>query len=97
MRDVGRRPAVRVAEELDHAERQLRSGLARERLGEVLADGFREQLAAAEPGLLALERTHGLLHGDFGGRNILVHAGEAGKWEISGIFDWETAAQGPAP
>ncbi len=93
---VGRLPAMRIAEELDCAERQLRSGLARERLGGALADGLRECLAAAEPDLLALERTRGLLHGDFGGRNVLVRAGEAGEWEISGILDWEEAAQGPA-
>lgn len=86
---------VDIAAELDLAERQLRSGPARVRLGETLAGGLRERLAAAEPRLLALSGSRGLLHGDFGGRNVLVR-GEAGAWEISGLLDWEAAAHGAA-
>lgn len=89
-------PAIDVAAELEFAERQLRSGPARVRLGETLADGLRERLAAAEPDLLALDGSRGVLHGDFGGRNILVRAGKAGAWEIGGLLDWEAAAHGAA-
>jgi aminoglycoside phosphotransferase (APT) family kinase protein len=88
-------PVIQVAEALESAERQLRSGLGRARLGEALADSLRERLAAAEPRLLAAERSCGLVHGDFGGRNVLVRAGDAGR-EISGVLDWETAAHGAA-
>jgi Ser/Thr protein kinase RdoA (MazF antagonist) len=87
---------VDIAAELDLAERQLRSGPARVRLGETLADGLRARLTAAGPQLLALDGSRGLLHGDFGGRNVLVRAGKAGAWEISGLLDWETAARGAA-
>lgn len=88
--------AVDVAAELDLAARQLRSGPTRVRLGETLADGVRARLAAAESDLLALDGSRGLLHGDFGGRNVLVRIGTSGTWEISGLLDWETAAQGAA-
>ncbi|HEX2078894.1 MAG TPA: aminoglycoside phosphotransferase family protein [Longimicrobium sp.] len=91
---MGGLPAVRIAAELEHAENRLRTGPARERLGGTLADGLRECLAAEGPRLHALERTCGLLHGDFGGRNILVNAGKTGRWEISGLLDWESAARG---
>jgi Ser/Thr protein kinase RdoA (MazF antagonist) len=93
---VGPLPALQVAVELDRVDRRLRSGLARERLGARLAEELREQMADAKPLLLGLEPARGLLHGDFGGRNVLVRAGDAGQWEISGVLDWETAAQGSA-
>jgi aminoglycoside phosphotransferase (APT) family kinase protein len=95
-REIGRLPTVRVSAALECADEQLRADLARDRLGATLADGLRERLAAAEPLLLVHEQKPGLLHGDFGGRNVLVRAGTTGEWEISGLLDWETAGQGTA-
>jgi aminoglycoside/choline kinase family phosphotransferase len=35
-----------------------------------------------------------LVHGDLGGRNILVASDPEGDWFISGLIDWENAFQG---
>jgi aminoglycoside phosphotransferase (APT) family kinase protein len=85
-----------VATRLAAADEQLRTGLARERLGGALADRLRDGLAGSEPLLLALEHDRGLVHGDFGGRNILVKTTANDEWEISGVLDWEEAAAGAA-
>lgn len=89
-------PAVRVTARLACAEGQLRAGLARERLGGPLADRLRNRLAAAEPLLQAFDHSPGLMHRDFGGRNILVSADADGRWEVSGVLDWEAAGLGAA-
>jgi aminoglycoside phosphotransferase (APT) family kinase protein len=94
--EIGRLRILHVEEELEQAERRLCTGPARERLGAVLADRFRGRLAAARPRLLAREGRPGLLHGDFGGRNVLVGVGEAGRWEVRAILDWESASRGAA-
>jgi aminoglycoside phosphotransferase (APT) family kinase protein len=83
---------IQIAARLSRADEQLRSGLARERLGATLADRIRDRLTL----LQALERTCGLVHGDLGGRNILVKSTRAGEWEISGVIDWEAAGVGSA-
>lgn len=93
---TGQRPSIRVAAMLERAEEQLRAGRARERLGGALADSLRDCLNSRAPALRALERADGLVHGDCGGRNILVRAGAGGGWEISGLIDWEGAAAGCA-
>ena len=89
-------PTIRVASVLERAEDQLRAGRARERLGGELADGLRDCLGSRAPALHALEHTGGLVHGDFGGRNILVRERAGGGWEIAGLIDWEGAAAGSA-
>lgn len=93
---LGPLPAVRVADRLERADRQLRAGPARARLGAVAADGLRGRLAAAEPLLRSREHAPVLLHGDFGGRNLLVGAAAPGRWEVRAVLDWETAAYGAA-
>lgn len=36
----------------------------------------------------------GMLHGDFGGRNILVSQDSEASWRIAGLIDWEAAGRG---
>jgi len=86
------RIAIRIAE----ADAQLRAGLVRERIGGALSDRLRERLEAGAEELNALDRSTGLVHGDFGGRNLLVRTVGDGGWEISGVIDWESAAVGAA-
>ena len=64
---------------------RLRSGLARERLGAALSDALRERLELTD-----LPMTKSLVHGDFGGRNILISA----EGKIAGLIDWEDAFPG---
>ncbi|HEX8173499.1 MAG TPA: aminoglycoside phosphotransferase family protein [Pyrinomonadaceae bacterium] len=85
---------MRAATLLERAEGQLRMGLARERLGDALADELRDCLSNSASVLRALDESSGLVHGDFGGRNILVRTRVGGVWEISGVIDWEEAAEG---
>ena len=53
-------------------------------------------MEAGAPRLCALDRTAGLVHGDLGGRNILVVPLNDGGWRISGLIDWEYAFSGAA-
>jgi aminoglycoside phosphotransferase (APT) family kinase protein len=87
---------IRVAAMLERAEEQLRTGPARVRLGGALADRLRDCLNGSSPTLRALDQTSVLVHGDFGGRNVLVKVSEGGEWGISGVIDWEEAAAGSA-
>lgn len=87
---------MRVATMLRRAEEELRAGLARRRLGGALADRLRDRLNRRAAVLHALDDTSALVHGDFGGRNILVRVGGSGELEISGVVDWEEAAAGSA-
>lgn len=87
---------IRVSTQLGRAGAQLRAGMARERLGGALADRLRECLNRSASALLALDQASALVHGDFGGRNILVKVNEGGGWSISGVIDWEEAATGSA-
>lgn len=89
---VGR--TMRVTTLLERAGEQLRAGRARRRLGDALAGELRDYLSHSAYALRALDKTTGLVHGDFGGRNILVKALWGGEWEISGVIDWEEAAKG---
>lgn len=85
---------MQVSRLLEQSEEQLRGGLARKRLGGALADAMLGCFKASSSTLRALDNRSGLVHGDFGGRNILVKASERGAWEISGLIDWEQAAVG---
>ena len=87
---------MRVATLLRRAEEQLRAGLARQRLGGALADQLCDLLNRRAAVLHALDDTSALVHGDFGGRNVLVRAGGSGEWEISDVIDWDEAAAGSA-
>lgn len=93
-RRIGRLPMIRIASRLDRAEERLRTGLARERLGDVLADSLRNCLNKGARLFSAPEHAGGLVHGDFGGRNILVKVMEGDEWVMSGLLDWEETAVG---
>jgi Ser/Thr protein kinase RdoA (MazF antagonist) len=88
--------SIRIVDRLQTADRQLHSGVARSRLGDALADAFARVLHDETHRLLPLDERHGLVHGDFGGRNVLVRQAGTGMWEISGVLDWECAAAGSA-
>jgi len=75
-------------------EKMLLSGLARKRLGSALADGMWRRLEASADRLCKLDGFARLVHGDFGGRNILVAPSEGGGWRVSGLIDWEGAFSG---
>jgi aminoglycoside phosphotransferase (APT) family kinase protein len=74
----------------------LRQGLARARLGAALADRLDVCFDAWEGSLGELEHDPGVVHGDLGGRNVVVRPvpDDVGRWEVSGVLDWETAAVG---
>jgi aminoglycoside phosphotransferase (APT) family kinase protein len=74
-------------------ERLLR-GRARVRLGEGAADALCRHLSRQAEGFSALGSAKCLVHGDLGGRNILVVSDGGGRWRISGIVDWESAFTG---
>ena len=77
---------------LDKAYRQLLDGRARQRLGAPLADALHKALEAAEPQLAW--GTVCLVHGDLGGRNVLVQRAAAERWRIAGVIDWEACSTG---
>jgi aminoglycoside phosphotransferase (APT) family kinase protein len=77
-------------------EAMLLRGLARKRLGGGLADAMWRRLEVSAVRLRALDHIACLVHGDLGGRNILVAPAEDGGWRISGLIDWEAAFSGSA-
>lgn len=86
---------IQVTDMLERTGEQLHTGLARKRIGRALSDSLRDRLNSNADALQALDNSSALVHGDFGGRNILV-ANEKGQWKISGVIDWEDAAMGSA-
>ncbi len=76
------------------SEEGLRRGLARKRLGAALADALWRRLETRALCLSAFEGGACLVHGDLGGRNILVAPAEDGGWRVSGLIDWEKAFAG---
>lgn len=81
---------------LQRSVEQLRAGLARARLGATLADALRSSLEASAVQLCALDLVPCLVHGDLGGRNILVAPAGGEAWRVSGLIDWEKAFRGAA-
>jgi aminoglycoside phosphotransferase (APT) family kinase protein len=81
---------------LQFSEESLRRGLARLRLGDALADALWRLLEAGALRLGALDCATCLVHGDLGGRNILVAPIGNGHWRVSGLIDWEEAFSGAA-
>ena len=77
---------------LDRAYAQLTEGRCRERLGAPLADAIKAGLEAAEPTLAWGSVC--LVHGDFGGRNLLVQRAAGDRWRITGVIDWEATSTG---
>ncbi len=90
----GRVRPLSTSDALAVAVERLRNGLARSRLGDRLADAVRRLFAAAADRLAAADRAHGLAHGDFGGRNIIVVPAENERWRIVALLDWEQAFAG---
>jgi aminoglycoside phosphotransferase (APT) family kinase protein len=77
-------------------EEMLLRGLPRKRLGAELADALWRLLEASAVSICALNRDALLVHGDLGGRNILVALTESGGWRVCGLIDWEFAFSGSA-
>jgi aminoglycoside phosphotransferase (APT) family kinase protein len=77
-------------------EEMLLRGPARARLGAALADALCYQMVKNGVRLCALDRAFSLVHGDLGGRNIIVLPGDDGNWRITGLIDWETVFFGSA-
>ena len=74
------------------AERRLGEDPVRDRLGAATADALRALLERVGPRLRTDEPPH-LVHGDLGGRNLLVRADRERCW-IAGLIDWELAFRG---
>ena len=94
--DNGQASAAPVAALLSVNQGRLRYGLARARLGAALADALWQRLEAGAGRLSTLDRAACLVHGDLGGRNILVAPAGDGAWRVSGLIDWEAAFAGAA-
>jgi aminoglycoside phosphotransferase (APT) family kinase protein len=77
-------------------EEMLQRGLARARLGAALADALCCQLDKNGARLSAFDRATSLVHGDLGGRNIIVFPADDGDWRIAGLIDWEYVFFGSA-
>jgi aminoglycoside phosphotransferase (APT) family kinase protein len=76
------------------SEQRLLCGRARSRLGEQLAHAIWLRLSKEMERFRTLGLTDCLVHGDFGGRNILVAPDDAHGWRITGLIDWEEAFAG---
>jgi aminoglycoside phosphotransferase (APT) family kinase protein len=72
---------------------RLESGRARQRLRPPLADAIRRRLELAANDLELGPADH-LVHGDLGGRNILVAPESGARWRVAGLIDWESACLG---
>jgi aminoglycoside phosphotransferase (APT) family kinase protein len=81
---------------LSEIEEMLRRGVARAGLGGALADMLRRLLEANASQLVALDCHRCLVHGDLGGRNILVTPAGNNNWVVSGLIDWEESFSGSA-
>jgi aminoglycoside phosphotransferase (APT) family kinase protein len=75
-------------------QHRLLRGRARARLGGGTADALWKYVLSETGRLTALGSARCLVHGDLGGRNILVATDGAERWRISGIVDWEDAFTG---
>jgi aminoglycoside phosphotransferase (APT) family kinase protein len=78
---------------LEHARSALAGGRARTRLGDPTADHLDALLSAHEVRLCGADAP-GLMHGDFGGRNVLVREDAHGTPNVAAVLDWETAGTG---
>ena len=83
-----------IANALVDAEAQLAASRARDRLGGIAADALRRTLDTAAPALEDQRGARQLVHGDFGGRNILVQSTDGRSWKPAGVLDWEAASTG---
>jgi aminoglycoside phosphotransferase (APT) family kinase protein len=82
-----------VSQAIDAANRQLESALVQARLGTELAMAIRQGLDRNRCALEAAD-SQSVVHGDFSGRNVIVHPVTSSDWVVSGVLDWETASVG---
>ncbi len=93
--DADRQAPVSSVDSLLSVSRQrLLNGRARTRLGDTLANAIWRCLSTQAPRFRSLGAANCLVHGDLGGRNILVAPAGKGGWRISGLVDWEEAFNG---
>jgi len=85
-----------VAGALEETSQRLRSDRVVTRLGTSAADGLRTLLDAVTPRLRDVDVGPVLVHGDFGGRNIIVRQTVSAAWIPTGVLDWESAHVGSA-
>ncbi len=87
-------PASSVESFLSTNEERLLRGRARTRLGGPLADALWAYLSTGASALLRCRLDRSLVHGDFGGRNVILAAQPSGAWRIAALLDWEEAFAG---
>lgn len=85
--------SIDVSAALVRTDARLRDGPARLRLGGTLADALRDRLETAASRLEDSDCRRGLVHGDFGARNVVV-APTDGAWRVAALLDWEHAFTG---
>lgn len=83
-----------ISSALVDAEARLAASRARDRLGGVVANALRRTLDAVALSLDDRHDARQLVHGDFGGRNILVESTDGTSWKPAGVLDWEAASTG---
>jgi aminoglycoside phosphotransferase (APT) family kinase protein len=83
-----------VASSLADADARLAASRARDRLGATTADALRTVLDQSAPTLEAQYGAQQLVHGDFGGRNIVVNSANGVSWQLVAVLDWEAARTG---
>jgi aminoglycoside phosphotransferase (APT) family kinase protein len=89
-----RLPRTTIAGTLDETSQRLHSNRVVSRLGTSAIDGLRRLLEAVARRLLDADVEAVLVHGDFGGRNIIVRRADGATWVPSGVLDWELAHVG---
>ena len=80
-----------IASAVDEASQRLRSERVVTRLGTPAIEGLRRLLDAVASRLGDEDVDSVLVHGDFGGRNILVRQTDGATWAPSGVLDWDLA------
>jgi fructokinase len=78
----------------DFVERCLNSPDAERRLNRAQRDRVRDFLRDWGPRMAMLHGERCLVHSDFGGPNLLVDQMD-GRWQVTGVLDWEFAFSGP--
>jgi aminoglycoside phosphotransferase (APT) family kinase protein len=80
-----------VEELLSLARQRILSARVRKRLGNALADAFWQHFSKQAEGFAWIADKPCLVHGDLGGRNILVAPESGNGSHIVGVLDWEEA------
>jgi aminoglycoside phosphotransferase (APT) family kinase protein len=83
-----------VEEVLSLVRQRVLSARVRRRLGNALADAFWRHLSRQAEGFAWIADKPCFVHGDLGGRNILVAPDSDNASYIAGLLDWEEAFHG---